>query len=108
MLHVNVAHDGREGTAHCYAILLLIEFVVHLKVGGPQANIQKFHDSFHFQNGAFRQCVVIFEPTSDDLEGFINRYTGEETNHIKAGEGILFLEINRLQYLYEVAGDFDE
>jgi hypothetical protein len=34
------------------------------------------------------------KPASKDLEGFINGYVGEETNHIENDEDILATKIN--------------
>jgi hypothetical protein len=48
------------------------------------------------------------KPVSEDLEGFIDLYVGEETNHIETDEDILSTKINRLQQFYEVTGILNE
>jgi hypothetical protein len=93
-LLVDVANKGTKGTTHCNSILLLLESVDPLNVSGPQATIQKFHDGSHFQDRQFCQCVVVIKPATEDQEGFINGYVGEETNYIESDEQILSTKIN--------------
>jgi hypothetical protein len=41
--------------------LLLEELIVHLKMGGPQANLQQLHDGLRLQDRPFCQCVIVVE-----------------------------------------------
>jgi hypothetical protein len=102
-LLLDVANNGKNGTTQCHSIFLLLESVVPWKIGGLQVDIQKFDDCFHFQDRPFYQCVVVIKPDSDDQEGFIDGYVGEETNHIETDDDILSTNINRIQQFYELA-----
>jgi hypothetical protein len=57
---------GRE-LPHSHASFLLEELVVHLKICGSQANLEKLHDGFDQHDRLYRQCVVFTELISDDL-----------------------------------------
>jgi hypothetical protein len=48
------------------------------------------------------------EFVTDDLQGFISWYIGEETDNIKTNESMYGLKVNRLQQLYKMAQILNE
>jgi hypothetical protein len=65
-----------------------LEKLVHLKICGSQANNQQFHDAFDLQDRPFRRCVIVVEVIPDDLYGFVDWNTGENTDDVQTNEGI--------------------
>jgi hypothetical protein len=66
----------------------LEELAVHLKRYGSQANPRQLHDGFNLQSRPLRQCVIVVELISDELQGFVDWNIGEKADDVKDDEGI--------------------
>jgi hypothetical protein len=63
-----------------------------LNIYDSQTNFQQLHDGFDLQDRPFHQGVMVMELISDDLQGFVDSYSSENINSIKANEGYLKIE----------------
>jgi hypothetical protein len=66
----------------------LEELIILLKICDSKTTLLQFRNGFGLQGRLFHQSVIVMEFIVDDLQGFIDWYSSEETDNVKANESI--------------------